>query len=70
MASEDSRYRFSISVKLEEEGKAEPPMMMSDTIYNGLDYPSVLAIERLLIGMQEKLASYGDQIVQQMAKKP
>jgi hypothetical protein len=66
MASEDSRYRFSFSVKLEEEGKTEPPMMASELVYNGLAYGAVAAIEQMIGAMVQQLSAMGSQAAQQL----
>jgi hypothetical protein len=71
MASEDSRYRFSFSVKLEEEGKTEPPMMASELVYNGLNYQTVVAVEQMIGAMVQQLSAMGSQAAQQLGgKKP
>jgi hypothetical protein len=72
MASEDSRYKFSFNVKLEEEGKAEPPMMVSELVYNGLPYSHVIQLEKLLGDLVKQLNAIGEQQLQALGsgKKP
>jgi hypothetical protein len=59
-------------MKLEEEGKAEPPMMASDLIYNGLPYGEVTAIEQILVSMMQQLHAMGIKNAQELGsgKKP
>jgi len=54
-----AKYRFTIAIKLEEEGKDEAPMMDSSLVYNGLNQGAVLALESMIPAIIEKLNDMG-----------
>lgn len=60
MASKESKYSFSIKVSLQEEDKKEEPMMVVDTVWNGLSYDAVVGMEKLLMQAMAEITSWGE----------
>jgi len=72
MATEKSQYRVSLLFKIEDMDKTEEPMAVSDNVWAGLDYPSLVTFEAELLdgitGALKKLGLAGLEMATKKAK--
>jgi hypothetical protein len=68
MATADSRYTLTLTLRVEEESKNEDPMHNSDVKWSGLNYAGVCAMEALLISILEKTNEWGFHVANEIGQ--
>jgi hypothetical protein len=62
MAKPESKYTYSISVKLTKDDAQEPPMMDQNISWSGLPYAATVAMNRVLVEALLETTAWGEEM--------
>jgi hypothetical protein len=62
MAQPESKYTYSISVKLTKDDAQEPPMMDQIISWSGLPYAGTVAMNRVLVDALVETTAWGEEM--------